>query len=103
LTLIAGPTGEVRALFEFYADPRNSGIPRGCFEMSGSQHGAGHVILVPDPWRLRPLGYVRVGIVGEMSASAVTGQVNGPGCRAFVRERVVDPGTAEKECGAAES
>lgn len=85
LTLTVAPDGTAAGLFEFYAIAQNPGVPRGCFEMSGHLDRAGNLMLLPGAWRLRPAGFVAIGLTGaEDGADRLVGEVQGPGCGVFV-------------------
>ena len=99
LTINVDQAGNAHALFEFHADPRNPNVPRGCFEMSGNEDNSGHVSLVPGAWRLRPNDYVTVGLTGDLRVhGSFTGQIDSPGCGAFVLEQVLNPSDTVTGC-----
>jgi hypothetical protein len=84
LTLTVAPDGTAAGLFEFFAIKQNPGVPRGCFEMAGRMDEAGHLALAPGAWRLRPPGFVTVGLAGqEIAGDRLVGEVQGPGCMNF--------------------
>lgn len=84
LTLTVAPDGTAAGLFEFFAIKQNPGVPRGCFEMAGRMDQQGHLALAPGAWRLRPPGFVTVGLAGQMLAGdRLVGEVQGPGCMNF--------------------
>lgn len=84
LTLTVAPDGTAQGLFEFYPVTQNPGVPRGCFEMAGQLDAEGHLVLAPGAWRLRPQGFVSVGLSGlELAGGRLVGAVQGPGCGSF--------------------
>ncbi|HTI00652.1 MAG TPA: hypothetical protein VL752_06860 [Acidisoma sp.] len=84
LTLTVAPDGTAAGLFEFFAIKQNPGVPRGCFEMAGRLDQAGHLALAPGAWRLRPPGFVTVGLDGQaIAGDRLVGEVQGPGCVNF--------------------
>lgn len=90
--------GSLGALFHFEAATDNPGVPTGCFEMQGRFDPAtGAVALRPLRWVLRPADYLMVGLAGRLSGRGerLEGQVQGPGCTAFLVERAPGPPAAE--------
>jgi hypothetical protein len=87
LTLDIGRGGQVQGLFDFYPVVENPAVPRGCFQMSGSLDGTGHLALVPGEWLLRPPFYVAVGLAGVLSGGSLGGTIEGPGCSVFLLHR----------------
>ncbi len=84
LSLSIAPDGAAQGLFEFHDIAQNPGVPRGCFEIAGRLDSAGHLTLQAGSWRLRPPGFVTVGLTGEeISGDRLVGQVSGPGCSTF--------------------
>jgi hypothetical protein len=84
LTLTVAPDGTAAGLFEFFAIQQNPAVPRGCFEMAGRMDQAGHLALAPGAWRLRPPGFVTVGLAGQkIAGDRLVGEVQGPGCMNF--------------------
>jgi hypothetical protein len=84
LTLDIGQGGQVRGLFDFYPVVENPAVPHGCFQMSGSLDGTGHLALVPGDWLLQPPLYVAVGLAGVLSGGSLGGTIDGPGCSVFL-------------------
>jgi hypothetical protein len=84
LTLDIGPGGQVQGLFDFYPVVENPAVPHGCFQMSGSLDGTGHLALTPGDWLLRPPFFVAVGLAGMRNGSSLGGAVEGPGCSIFL-------------------
>jgi hypothetical protein len=75
------PGSRVTALFHFYADASNPGVPEGCFEMNGSfNQSTRHIELRAGSWLLHPYGYVTVDLSGTMNGGTMSGRVIGPGC-----------------------
>ena len=96
LTIAEATPKSVRALFHFYADPRNPKVPTGCFTMTGTyQANRKRLILVGDKWLQRPPGYEVVGFSGEIDPEGqlFTGQVVAPGlgCSTFSLQRGLPP------------
>jgi len=84
LALTVAPDGTAEGLFEFYPVTQNPGVPRGCFEVAGRLDAGGHLVLAPGAWRLRPQGFVSVGLSGqELAGGRLVGAVQGPGCGSF--------------------
>jgi hypothetical protein len=69
LTIAEATLTSARALFHFYADPRNPRVPTGCFMMDGKYDPAsGQLRLDGGDWLLRPGGYRVVSFEGEVDA-----------------------------------
>ena len=93
LTLEPADTG-VTALFHFYADPSNPGVPEGCFAMSGTlDPGTGRLELRAEQWLLRPYNYYTVDLTGWVSPDRqrLQGEIPSPGCTVFDLSRTVRP------------
>jgi hypothetical protein len=60
----------------------NAGLASGSFAMTGSYYGS-RVSLQQAHRINQPLGYVMVGLQGQVSAASFTGSVIGPGCSTF--------------------
>jgi hypothetical protein len=89
LTLTVAPDGTAAGLFEFFPITQNPAVPRGCFEMAGRMEPNGHITLAPGAWRLRPPGFVTVGLVGaQIAGDRLVGEVQGPGCLNFALQPV---------------
>lgn len=95
LTLTLEPADPgVTALFHFYADPSNPGIPEGCFAMSGTlDPGTGRLELRAGQWLLRPDNYYAVDLTGQVSPDRqrLQGEIPSPGCTVFDLSRTVRP------------
>jgi outer membrane protein OmpA-like peptidoglycan-associated protein len=100
----ATPT-RARALFHFYADPRNPRVPTGCFTMAGTYDpGSGRLQLKGKDWLLRPGGYGVVHFDGHVDAAgrSFTGKVSGrPSCKQFELARAPSPVEAPAACAVA--
>lgn len=100
----ATPT-QARALFHFYADPRNPRVPTGCFTMSGQYDPAsGRLQLKGGDWLLKPGGYRVVHFDGHVDAEGrrFTGKVSGaPACKQFDLARGPSPATPPATCAIA--
>ncbi|TYT25668.1 OmpA family protein [Luteimonas viscosa] len=100
----ATPTS-ARALFHFYADPRNPKVPTGCFTMDGDYDpGTGRLRLRGGQWRLRPGGYRMVDFDGHVDAQGgrFSGKVGGAAaCKRFDLGRRPSPAPARAECAIA--
>lgn len=100
----ATPT-QARALFHFYADPRNPRVPTGCFTMTGTYDPAsGRLQLKGKDWLLRPGGYGVVHLDGHVDAAGAsfTGKVSGrPSCKQLVLARAASPAEAPAACALA--
>jgi outer membrane protein OmpA-like peptidoglycan-associated protein len=106
LTIAEATPTSARALFHFYADPRNPRVPTGCFTMDGSYDPAdGHLRLTGRDWLQRPGGYQvvsfdgRVDAQGQQFEGTVTGQ-RGPlrGCTTFQLSRTASPAPPSERC-----
>src|SRR5579859_6017201 len=85
LAMQPGSDGRMNATFNFYAVPRNPGVPSGSFAMTGSYSGKG-VVLTPDHWISEPPGYEMVGLSGHLAPgnqNELEGQITTSGCGAF--------------------
>jgi len=106
LTIAEATPTSARALFHFYADPRNPRVPTGCFTMDGSYDPAdGHLRLTGQEWLLRPGGYQVVSFDGTVDAEGrrFEGTVTGKraplrGCTTFIWARAPSPAPAPKLC-----
>ena len=100
----ATPT-QARALFHFYADPRNPRVPTGGFTMTGTYDPAsGRLQLKGGDWLLKPGGYRVVHFDGHVDAEGrrFTGQVSGaPACKQFDLARAATPATPPAACAVA--
>ena len=100
----AAPT-RARALFHFYADPRNPRVPTGCFTMDGTYDPAsGRLQLKGKDWLLRPGGYGVVHFDGQVDAAGAsfTGKVSGrPSCKQFELARAASPVEVPAVCAVA--
>ena len=85
---IQNPHGDaLTATFAFYPlASSNAGLASGSFAMTGSYYGS-RVSLQQAHWINQPLGYVMVGLQGQVSAASFTGSVIGPGCSTFLVSR----------------
>ncbi|MEL1263624.1 OmpA family protein [Pseudoxanthomonas putridarboris] len=98
----ATPT-QARALFHFYADPRNPKVPTGCFTMTGDYDPAtGRLRLKGGDWLLHPSGYRVVSFDGLVDAEGrrFSGKVGGGGggCKDFDLGRRPSPAPPRAEC-----
>jgi len=102
LTVAEATPAGARALFHFYADPRNPKVPTGCFTMDGDYDpGSGRLRLRGGEWLLRPGGYRVVSFDGEVDAEGgrFSGQVTGTsGCKQFDLGRRPSPAPAPAQC-----
>jgi hypothetical protein len=87
LTVTEAHAGRAEALFHFYADPSNPGVPTGCFTQSGTYNPrTRQLALRGGRWLLQPDGYLTVGFAGrlDVAGTSMTGKVLGPrGCTTF--------------------
>jgi hypothetical protein len=87
LTVTETHAGRAEALFHFYADPSNPGVPTGCFTQSGTYNPrTRQLALRGGRWLLQPDGYLTVGFAGRLdpTGTSITGKVLGPrGCTTF--------------------
>ena len=93
LTVTPSKAGAVQAVFRFYQVKGNSGVPDGCFAMSGTISG-NKLHLEAGSWLYRPQGYVTVGLAGTVNpaGTSLTGSIFGPNCTTFSLQRVTsDP------------
>jgi outer membrane protein OmpA-like peptidoglycan-associated protein len=106
LTIAEATPTSARALFHFYADPRNPRVPTGCFMMDGKYDPAsGQLRLDGGDWLLRPGGYRVVSFEGEVDAEGrrFEGKVTGPrapipGCTTFHLARAPSPAPSPERC-----
>lgn len=100
----ATPT-QARALFHFYADPRNPRVPTGCFTMTGNyEPSTGRLQLKGGDWLLRPAGYRVVSFDGHVDAAGrrFTGKVGGASaCKRFDLARTAPPAPPPAACAIA--
>lgn len=97
----ATPT-QARALFHFYADPRNPRVPTGCFTMTGQYDPAsGRLQLKGGDWLVKPGGYRVVHFDGQVDAQGrrFSGKVSGgSACKQFDLARAPSPVTPPATC-----
>lgn len=106
LTLAEATPTRARALFHFYADPRNPRVPTGCFTMDGHYDpGSSRLRLNGQDWLLRPGGYQVVSFDGTVDAEGkrFEGTVSGKraplrGCTLFHLARAPSPAPASDRC-----
>jgi outer membrane protein OmpA-like peptidoglycan-associated protein len=102
LTLSEATPGSAQALFHFYADPGNPGVPTGCFTLDGGYEPAsGRLTLKGGRWLLRPAGYHVVSFEGRVDAEGrhFEGVVKGPsGCTSFALARTPSPAAPQAQC-----
>ncbi|MCW5620460.1 MAG: OmpA family protein [Burkholderiales bacterium] len=102
LTIAEATPTSTRALFHFYADPRNPRVPTGCFTMDGSYDPAsGRLLLKGGKWLQRPSGYRVVSFDGSVDAEGrrFEGRVKGPqGCTTFDLVREPSPAPPLAQC-----
>lgn len=101
LTIAEATPTSARALFHFYADPRNPRVPAGCFTMSGAyEPETGRLQLKGEDWLRRPGGYVVVGFDGEVDAEGknFTGAVTLRSCGTFELARAPSPAPETAQC-----
>lgn len=106
LTIAEATPTSARAVFHFYADPRNPRVPTGCFMMDGRYDPAsGKLRLDGGDWLLRPAGYRVVSFEGEVDAEGrrFEGKVTGPrapfpGCTTFHLAREPSPAPLPERC-----
>lgn len=101
------PDGKLSALFRFGNMPSNRSVPDGCFVMNGAfDRETRRVILFPAQWRLRPPGFVMVGLEGKLDPDGrhFDGTVTGGSlCTTFDLERSDRAGADDRSCGSAPS
>lgn len=106
LTLAEATPTRARALFHFYADPRNPRVPTGCFTMDGHYDpGSSRLRLNGQDWLLRPGGYQVVSFDGTVDAEGrrFEGTVTGKraplaGCTRFHLARAPSPAPTPERC-----
>lgn len=101
LTISEATPTSARALFHFYADPRNPGVPTGCYTMNGGYDPeTGRLQLEADEWLLRPRGYRLVNFDGEIDAEGknFAGVVTLRSCGRFDLARTASPAPATSQC-----
>jgi hypothetical protein len=82
LVITRTPAGGLNAVFHFFADATNPGVPEGCFTMSGSLDTQGeHITLRPGAWLIRPPNYAMAGIDGQIDplGTSIDGHITGFG------------------------
>ncbi len=91
LTLrIAGNGDSLTALFEFFADARNPGVPSGAFTMTGRYEAKSRAVsLRQERWVDQPAGYIMIDLDGTLSADGGTlsGRVAHESCTTFALAR----------------
>jgi hypothetical protein len=90
LTVKQSETGDVAAVFRFFAVRENPGVPTGQFDMTGRPAPQGnHLRLAPGEWIAHPPRYLMVGLDGDYDEASgeYSGYVRGPGCTRFVLRR----------------
>jgi hypothetical protein len=90
LTVKRSETGDVTAVFHFFAVRENPGVPTGDFDMTGLTGPQGnHLRLSPKAWIMQPSLYLMVGLDGDYDEASgdYAGRVHGPGCGRFVLRR----------------
>jgi outer membrane protein OmpA-like peptidoglycan-associated protein len=101
LTIAEATPTRARALFHFYADPRNPRVPTGCFLMDGAYDPAsGRLRLEGRDWLLRPGGYRVVHFDGDVDARGerFDGTVRLGGCTTFALARAASPVETPPRC-----
>jgi outer membrane protein OmpA-like peptidoglycan-associated protein len=106
LTITEATPTSARALFHYYADPRNPRVPTGCFMMDGSYDPtSGRLRLDGRNWLLRPAGYQLVSFDGDVDAEGrrFEGKVTGAraplrGCTTFQLARTASPQPPPAPC-----
>jgi hypothetical protein len=78
-----GHAGSLRATFRFYPLPRNPGVPKGEFIMTGRYYSAARIVLRPRRWVHKPPGYEMVGLSGKLTRGTFHGKINHPACTTF--------------------
>jgi hypothetical protein len=101
LRIVEQPDG-LRAMFHFYADPANPGVPEGCFTMQGRHDAAERRgDLRPLVWRLQPPGYIPVAMAGteNVIGNVIFGRIVAtPGCTNFILVRMNTPPERPTPC-----
>ncbi len=102
LSIVEATPTRARALFHFYADPRNPRVPTGCFTMTGHYDPAsGRLQLKGQDWLLKSPGYRVVHFDGHVDAEGrrFTGKVSGASsCKQFDLGRSAPPATPPAAC-----
>lgn len=102
LNIVEATPTQARALFHFYADPRNPRVPTGCFTMTGRYDPAsGRLQLKGQDWLLKAPGYRVVHFDGHVDAEGrrFTGKVSGAAsCKQFDLGRAAPPATPPAAC-----
>ncbi len=93
--------GQLSAIIHFSADPRNPGVPDGCFAMRGTADPAGVFFLQPTQWLLHPMGFVMVPIEGRIDTyrGTIDGRVDMPNCGALHGVRMAPMPVPFPACG----
>jgi hypothetical protein len=92
LTVKRLETGDVAAVFRFFAVPENPAVPSGEFDMAGTPGAeTNHLDLYPRQWIVRPPNFVMVALDGDYDEATgnYAGEVHGPGCSRFILRRDV--------------
>lgn len=102
LTLTMQEHGKgLRALFHFYAVPRNPPVPTGCFTMRGTRDPSGTITLTQDRWLHAPPSYLMVDMEGALSPDGTrfAGRITGaPSCTTFDLVRGKPPAPPPEAC-----
>ncbi|MGM0855862.1 MAG: OmpA family protein [Pseudomonadota bacterium] len=102
LSIAEATSIRARAMFHFYADPRNPNVPSGCFTMDGNyEPSTGELQLKGSEWLLRPSNYRLVSFNGIIDAEGrdFQGLVSGaPRCTTFNLTRQPSPAPENAEC-----
>ena len=85
LVIQTAPNEGLTARFNFYAVPKNPGVPSGSFTMTGTDSAAG-IRLTYGHWISEPAGYEMVDLSGPAprnGGTLLSGTVTTPGCTTF--------------------
>lgn len=93
LSVTMKTTTKLRAMFTFYADPHNPGVPTGVFDMRGTYNPQTRKVKLgatESDWVAHPLGYAVVGLNGVLSFdhNTLKGSVTQLDCKAFALKRL---------------
>lgn len=94
LTLRVTRHGEtsLEATFMFRASEKNPGVPSGAYTLIGEIRADHSFELAPSQWIDRPMGYIMVGMAGDVdgAGTSMRGRITESSCGEFELHRVLD-------------